>query len=153
MKNKILQRRCLYTTQKTKKRKTWSDGAVTCCVQRSLVSLFRWSDALGIAGAPLGEAWLSQPEFVAFVTAAEPELEMDAHLVSLDGVVENCPPPANPPAAGGPAVAAAATAIPAAAGEAAPQPALANRKKRLFRAFKAPKVTPPQPPPQPGMRW
>lgn len=69
--------RCLYTHQKTKKRKTWSDGAVRCCPKRSRVSLYRWSDALGVTDKLLGEIYLTAPQYEAFVAQGEPELEME----------------------------------------------------------------------------
>lgn len=67
----------MYTNQKTKKRKTWSDGAVKCCPKRHRVCLYRWSEVLGITDKLLGETYLSNPEYEAFVTAGEPELEME----------------------------------------------------------------------------
>lgn len=67
----------MYTNQKTKKRKVWSDGAVKCCRKRLRVSLYRWSEVLGITDKLLGEIYLSAPEYEAFVTAREPELEME----------------------------------------------------------------------------
>lgn len=69
--------RCMYTNQKTKKRKTWSDGAVKCYPKRQRVSLYRWSEALGVTDKLLGEIYLTVPQYEAFVTEAEPELEME----------------------------------------------------------------------------
>ncbi|CAM9336203.1 unnamed protein product [Choristocarpus tenellus] len=86
--------RCMYTKQKTKKRKSWSDGAAHCCPKRLRVHLYRWSEVLGSTGALLGEVYLSAPEYQAFVGKAEPELEMEQFIVSLDGVIEDSPSPA-----------------------------------------------------------
>lgn len=69
--------RCMYTNQKTKKRKTWSDGAVKCCPKRQRVSLYRWSEALGVTEKLLGEVYLTVPQYEAFITQGEPELEME----------------------------------------------------------------------------
>lgn len=69
--------RCLYTKQKSKKRKVWSDGAVSCCPKRQRVALHRWSEVLGVTDKLLGEIYLSVPEYDAFVTQGEPELEME----------------------------------------------------------------------------
>lgn len=67
----------MYTHQKAKKRKTWSDGAVKCCPKGQRVSLFRWSDALGVTDKLLGEIYLTASQYEAFVTQGEPELEME----------------------------------------------------------------------------
>ena len=67
----------MYTNQKTKKRKVWSDGAIKCCRKRLRVCLYRWSEVLGVTDKLLGEIYLSVPEYDAFVTMGEPELEME----------------------------------------------------------------------------
>lgn len=67
----------MYTKQKAKKRKVWSDGAVKCCPKRLRVCLHRWSDVIGVTDKLLGEVYLSLPEYQAFVTKGEPELEME----------------------------------------------------------------------------
>lgn len=69
--------RCMYTNQKSKKRKVWSDGAVKCCSKRQRVALYRWSEVLGVTGTLLGEIYLSVPEYQAFTNIWEPELEME----------------------------------------------------------------------------
>lgn len=69
--------RCMYTSQKNKKRKVWSDGAVRCCRKRQRVSLYRWSDVLGVTEKLLGETYLSLNEYQAFITRGEPELELE----------------------------------------------------------------------------
>lgn len=70
--------RCMYTSQKHKKRKVWSDGAVRCCPRRQRVSLYRWSEVLGVTDKLLGEIYLSVLEYQAFITRGEPELEMES---------------------------------------------------------------------------
>ncbi|CBN75065.1 hypothetical protein Esi_0066_0069 [Ectocarpus siliculosus] len=77
--------RCMYTNQKTKKRKTWSDGAVKCCPKRQRVSLYRWSEALGVTEKLLGEVYLTVPQYEAFITQGEPELEMELLRRGDDG--------------------------------------------------------------------
>lgn len=67
----------MYTSQKAKKRKTWSDGAVKCCPTRLRVSLYRWSEALGVTDKLLGEIYLTAPQYQAFIDQGEPELEME----------------------------------------------------------------------------
>ena len=67
----------MYTNQKTKKRKVWSDGAIKCCPKRFRVALYRWSEVLGVTEKLLGEIYLSGPQYNAFVTGGEPEIEME----------------------------------------------------------------------------
>ncbi|CAM9488391.1 unnamed protein product [Chrysoparadoxa australica] len=121
----------LYTHQKTKKRKAWTDGVVRCHTKRLSVTLHRWSEATGIAGAPLGEAYLTRLEMDAFLNMKEPEIEMERYLVTRDGLVEEgdvgqCQPFRESHITNQPS-----------------QPK--GTQKRLFQAFKVPKVAPKPP--------
>ncbi|CAM9285160.1 unnamed protein product [Ectocarpus sp. 12 AP-2014] len=143
--------RCMYTNQKTKKRKTWSDGAVKCCPKRQRVSLYRWSEALGVTEKLLGEVYLTVPQYEAFITQGEPELEMELYIVSLDGVIQ-----ADDNASGGgagsaatPAENTATTGVSAGGGTTA----AAGKKRKLFKAFKPPARREPTPAPQPDDSW
>ncbi|CAN0242620.1 unnamed protein product [Ectocarpus sp. 8 AP-2014] len=141
----------MYTNQKTKKRKTWSDGAVKCCPKRQRVSLYRWSEALGVTEKLLGEVYLTVPQYEAFITQGEPELEMELYIISLDGVIQ----PDDNASGGGagsaatPSESTAATGVSAGGGT---TPA-AGKKRKLFKAFKPPARREPTPAPQPDDSW
>ncbi|CAM9091918.1 unnamed protein product, partial [Hapterophycus canaliculatus] len=133
--DKIITLRCMYTNQKTKKRKTWSDGAVKCCPKSQRVSLYRWSEALGVTDKLLGEIYLTVPQYEAFVTEAEPELEMEVYIASLDGVIQ---PDRELSGAAAAARGASAAMDSAAGGGSAGTTALAGMKRKAFKAFKPP---------------
>ncbi|CAN0358530.1 unnamed protein product, partial [Ectocarpus sp. 12 AP-2014] len=143
--------RCMYTNQKTKKRKTWSDGAVKCCPKRQRVSLYRWSEALGVTEKLLGEVYLTVPQYEAFITQGEPELEMELYIVSLDGVIQ----PDDNASGGGAGSAATPAENTAAAGISAGggTTVAAGKKRKIFKAFKPPARREPTPAPQPEDSW
>ncbi|CAB1104312.1 unnamed protein product [Ectocarpus sp. CCAP 1310/34] len=144
--------RCMYTNQKTKKRKTWSDGAVKCCPKRQRVSLYRWSEALGVTEKLLGEVYLTVPQYEAFITQGEPELEMELYIVSLDGVIQS-DDNASGGGAGSATTPAESTAAIGASGGGGTTATTAGKKRKIFKAFKPPARREPTPAPQPDDSW
>mmetsp|Transcript_15174 Transcript_15174/g.22564 ORF Transcript_15174/g.22564 Transcript_15174/m.22564 type:complete len:163 (-) Transcript_15174:18-506(-) len=108
--------RCLYTSQKSKKHKVWKDGAIRVQSSINSLSLFKWSESVGVTGNALGEFTLSKREMECFLSCqgsirtnqiealvelknqtvrpcniffSEPEVEVENFLISIDGVSES----------------------------------------------------------------
>ena len=79
---------CLFTHQKAKKRKTWQEGICVIFVSRRRAQLFR-NRADVTARKPLEECThLSEAELSTLAEGTEADFEMDRHLVTLDGALE-----------------------------------------------------------------
>lgn len=128
--------RVMYTTQLTKVHKTWKDGIAVCNRKRGSVTLYRWSETLGKTGPGLDEVFIAGDEFAAFVSEAEPELRMEKHLVSLEGVTENrgTQPHSNAPEQS----AAASQQVPGGNASDTSTDGAASKKQKVFRGFKVP---------------
>ena len=79
---------CLYTHQKTKRKKAFQDGVLRLVERNCSVSLFKASSGTAAMGGALDSRILSRNEVDALKSGELPEIEFEGFLVEIDQFVE-----------------------------------------------------------------